>query len=103
MLTGMREGALTISSKWCSQSPDDIVWVVLDGEFVVYHRPSGKTHFLNAASQLLICDILRKPRDFAGIANEFASSDTDDHPDIYLEEMRSLLNRLEALGLVERV
>jgi len=99
----MRAVGHTNSPKWRRQSPDDIEWVVFDDEFVAYHRPSGKTHFLNAASHLLICDILSERKDFADIAEEFASSDTDEHPKDYFDEMLSLLDRLESLGLVERV
>jgi PqqD family protein of HPr-rel-A system len=103
MLTGMHERGFSISPKWRNQSPGDVVWAVFGDEFVAYHRPSGKTHFLNAASHLLICDILHEPRNFADIADAFALSETVKHPEGYFEEMKSLLNRLEALGLIERV
>ena len=88
---------------WRSRSPDDIVWAVFGNDYVAYHRPSGKTHFLNAASQLLICDILTKTTPLSEIADKFASEATDGHADAYLEQMRAMLDRLEHLGLVERV
>ena len=91
------------SQKWRSRSPDEIVWAQFDDEFVAYHRPSGQTHFLNAASHLLICDMLREPRDFVGIAGEFASDDIDGHLRDYREALQAMLDRLEMLGLVERV
>ena len=72
-------------------------------DYVAYHRPSGKTHFLNAASQLLICNILTEPTALSAIAEEFAPDVTDDHADAYLEQMKAMLDRLEHLGLVERV
>ena len=89
--------------RWRSRSPDEIVWAVFGDDYVAYHRPSGKTHFLNAASQLLIRDILSEPTTFSEIADEFASEATDVHADAYLEQMRAMLDRLEHLGLVERV
>lgn len=89
--------------KWRSRSPGEIVWAVFGEDYVAYHRPSGKTHFLNAASQLLICDILTEPKDLDAIADEFASDLADDHPDVYLLQMEVMLDRLEYLGLVERV
>ena len=103
MLSGMHARRPKISPKWRSQTPEDIMWVVYDDDFIAYHRPSGKTHFLNAASYLLVCEILNEPMDFEDIAKEFASNDIDGDPDGYLEEMTSLLDRLEALGLIERV
>jgi PqqD family protein of HPr-rel-A system len=91
------------NSKWRSRSPDEIVWAQFDDEFVAYHRSSGQTHFLNKASHLLICDILHEARDFKEIADEFAEDDIDGHPKGYYEEMKAMLDRLEMLGLVERV
>ena len=78
------------------------MWAKFDDDYVAYHRPSGKTHFLNAASQLLICAILTEPRDLAAIANEFASDRTDGNVDAYLEQMKAMLDHLETLGLVDR-
>jgi len=37
------------------------------------------------------------------IAGAFGSNDTDRRPKGYREEMKSMLDRLEMLGLVERV
>ena len=88
---------------WRSRPPEEIVWAVFGNDYVAYHRPSGKTHFLNAASQLLIRDILTEPTALSAIADEFASEITDSHADAYLEQMRAMLDRLEHLGLVERV
>ena len=89
--------------KWRSRSPDEIVWAVFDQDYIAYHRPSGKTHFLNAASQLLVCDILNEPRGLSAIADEFTSEVTNGHPDVYLEQMKAMLDRLEHLGLIERL
>ena len=88
---------------WRSRSPDEIVWAIFGNDYVAYHRPSGKTHFLNSASQQLICDILTEPTALSVIADEFASDVTDSHADTYLEHMKAMLDRLEHLGLVERV
>ena len=89
--------------KWRSRSADEFVWAVFDKDYVAYHRPSGKTHLLNAASQLLVCDILSEPRGLSAIADEFTSDATNNHPDIYLEQMKAMLDRLEHLGLIERL
>ena len=91
------------SSRWRSRPQDEIVWVRFGKDFVAFHRPSGKTHFLNTASKILLTDILVEPKDLASILEEFASQATDDSADAYLEQMQAMLDRIENLGLIERV
>ena len=47
--------------------------------------------------------MLREPLDFVEIAGEFASDDIDGHLRAYREALKAMLDRLEMLGLVERV
>ena len=79
---------------------DDIVWVSFGEDFVVFHRPSGKTHFLNEASKFLLTELLLDARDFPSILEAFASDDSEDHSEEYVRQMKSMLARLEDLGLV---
>lgn len=99
----MPTDAASSDPAWRSRPHDELVWLELDGDFVAYHRPSGKTHLLNAASRALIRDILAEPRQLAAIADEFAPGDAGRHDEAYLAQMRAMLKRLEQLGLVERL
>ena len=99
----MTKESNTAVPKWRRTSTDEVLWAEWDGNFIAYHRRSGKTHFLNAASELLITEILVNPKDAESVADEFAAEDADDVPDRYLQQITSMLERLEQLGLVERV
>lgn len=89
--------------QWQSCPADECIWVPLDDEFAVYHRPSGKTHFLNAASEALLNEILVEPRDLASIVEAFAMELAEDNRSAYSERMIAMLDRLQRLGLVERL
>lgn len=91
------------SLSWRSRPQDRIVWAFFDNDFVAFHRPSGKTHFLNAASYLLLNDVLGEARDLPYILGVFDSDETPRDDEAYASEMLSLLHRLETLGLIERV
>ena len=56
---------------WRARAADEVVWLALDEDHVLYHRPSGKTHFLNDASKRLLRDVLTVPKT-AGEAAEAA-------------------------------
>jgi PqqD family protein of HPr-rel-A system len=101
MLTGMQESSPLRC--WRTRSRHEIVWALFDEDYVAFHRPSGKTHFLNAASHLLICEILTEARDLDAIVGEFVTREDDGDPAAYADQMRAMLDHLENLGLVERV
>ncbi len=89
--------------KWRSPPPDAIVWTRWDGDqFVAYHRPSGITHFLNAASALLITELLVEPADAAAVATAFEAAQGDAGWEQHLEEITTMLVHLEHLGLIRR-
>jgi PqqD family protein of HPr-rel-A system len=101
MLTGMQVSSP--HKRWRARSPDEIVWAHFDEDYVAFHRPSGKTHFLNAASHLLVCEILTDARDLDAIVSEFVADEHDGGPTAFVAQMRTMLDHLENLGLVERV
>lgn len=96
-------------ARWRACEPGAIVWVCWDDDFVAYHRPSGKTHFLNTSSHYLLSDLLLEPRDAEAVRRAFeapaANTDgnTDDDSDDLQREVESLLDHFEQLGLIERV
>ena len=82
---------------------DDILWVSFDDDFVVYHRPSGKTHFLNEASKILLTELLADAKDLPSILDAFAVEDSEEHSEEYAHQMKGMLARLEDLGLIQSV
>ena len=88
---------------WCCQSPEDIAWAAFADEFVAYHRPSGKTHFLNESSRQLICEILSERRTLAEVVDAFDAISGVVERDDYTEQMKATLDHFENLGLIERV
>lgn len=68
----------------------------------MYHRPSGKTHFLNEAARVLIERVLNEPHEAGRIADEFARTQGVEPDEEFRTQVWGLLVRLEELGLVER-
>lgn len=88
--------------RWRSAPDSEILWVAWNDDYIAYHRPSGKTHFLNAATFDLLDKVLREPRDVAGSLTELARL-RGAEPDLTQRSyMAGLLVRLEQLGLVRR-
>ena len=88
---------------WCCQSPDDIAWAAFDDDYVAYHRPSGKTHFLNESSKRLICEILNERRTLAEVVEAFDALSDVDERNQYNRQMKATLDHFENLGLIDRV
>ena len=98
-----KSNSLPVDFKWRSLPSDAIVWTRWDDDqFIVYHRPSGITHFLNAASALLLRDLLVEPSDASYVARAFAPATSDAAWDEHLEEITDMLLHLERLGLILR-
>ena len=91
-----------IAPGWLAAAPTDVRWVQLNGDFIVYHCPSGKTHLLNAASELLITRILSEVKTTSEVVEELASLQSRSIDTAYTESIIKLMERLEQLGLVEK-
>ena len=87
---------------WRASPVDDTAWVQFDDEYVAYHRPSGKTHFLNAATHRLLTDLLVEPASAATVAAAFAAGSSASPVGDVEKELRATLSHLESLGLVAR-
>lgn len=87
---------------WRASPVDDTAWVQFDDEYVAYHRPSGKTHFLNAATHRLLTDLLVEPARLATVAAAFAAGSSASPVGNVEKELRATLSHLESLGLVAR-
>jgi PqqD family protein of HPr-rel-A system len=91
-----------VATAWRSLEPGNVLWAEWDGEYVLYHRPSGKTHFVNAATVQLLKTVLLEPKSARAAALELAAGEAADADDEFCAEVAALLERLEHVGLVER-
>ena len=80
----------------------DCIWAEWAGDFAVHHRPSGKTHFVNDATALLLRQILAEPHDAPAAAKQLADAQGADSGPEFEQYVAGLLLRLEELGLVDR-
>jgi len=90
-------------ARWRSVSLDDLLWVEADGVDIVYHRPSGKTHFLNAATAFLLLEALREPASLPSVIHDLSTAQGVDSQALPAEYVSGMLLRLEELGLVRRL
>jgi PqqD family protein of HPr-rel-A system len=97
----MEPGSFSDVSWWRSNAAD-CLWANFDDHYVVYHRPSGKTHFLNAAGHRLLTEILTSACQTATIAAQLAGNEGGELGPLNPDEVREMLVRFEYLGLVDR-
>ena len=91
--------------QWRSVPQDQFLWGEWGREFALFHKPSGQTHFLNAASAALLRSILLDPIDAQGASRALAEQLPEaPAPDAeFTRYVFGLLVRFEELGLVVRV
>ena len=97
----MEHGNSHDASLWRSNA-EDCVWAIYDDDCVVFHRPSGKTHFLNAAGYRLLNVILETPERTSVIAAKLSGSVGGGPSTLDEGEVHAMLVRFEYLGLVDR-
>lgn len=90
-----------------SPSPDGLVWRRWEDGAVVFHPPSGDTLFLDPASALLL-EILADgsphtaPSLYAAAAARLSLPVPDAEAEALETRVRTLLDRLDRLGLLDR-
>ena len=89
--------------RWRSVPKSEFVWSKWGDDFVVYHRPSGNTHYLNASSEFLLTHILLSPLDAEAVATEFSRDVANDGDALSAKDMSVMLEQFEHIGLVERL
>jgi len=89
--------------RWRATDPSSILWAEWDGEYIAYHDPSSRTHLLNAASELLITNVLQSARTGAESAAELAALQGVTANEEFVDGVVSLLAHLDELGLIEAV
>jgi PqqD family protein of HPr-rel-A system len=89
-----------VDRRWQAAPPDDVAWFESTGEFVAYHRPSGRTHLLNAACEFLLTQLLNEPKSLSQIVDTLRA-DAGQSIDIGdVNQIGALLDRLVQIGLV---
>lgn len=88
--------------RYRAAAAETLLWHDCGGEFAAFHRPSGKTHFLNLPSAQLLRSVLTEPRTAAAAADRLAAEAGGVADAGYRGEIQAVLERLEQLGLVER-
>ena len=98
----MTNPSAATDTRWRSAPDETTTWIGGEDVYIAFHRPSGTTHFLNAASKVLITEVLLEPQDASSIAAVFVD-EAAESPDAHIGDIREMLMRLEELGLIERV
>jgi PqqD family protein of HPr-rel-A system len=88
--------------EWRAGPAQDLIWVDFGDDCIVYHRPSGKTHFLNGASALLLKTVLLEPKTARVAAEELAACEQAVGDAEFFATVAESLEQLAHLGLVER-
>lgn len=88
--------------RWVAASAADLRWCSWEGACAVYHRPSGKTHFVNDATRHLLEALLATPLPAAEVAGRLAREQGVDETEEFRAHVWGLLVRLEELALIER-
>lgn len=77
------------------------IWADWDDLSVLYHRPSGKTHFLNASAAYLLEQLMDGPVTAESAALMLAAAQERAASDELRADVASTLLRLAELGLIE--
>lgn len=96
-------GAVPLSEvRWQATPAEDLVWVQWGPDYALFHRASGQTHFVNAATAFLLREVLTRPASLADITDALSAHPGQVAPE-FATQIDDLLARFEILGLVSRV
>jgi PqqD family protein of HPr-rel-A system len=99
----MSDSEADLHIRWQSGPAEQFAWSKLDDDaYAVYHRPSGKTHVMNAASVDLLTHVLTLPRSARAAAEELAAREGSVAEPEFFATIAESLRYLEHLGLIER-
>lgn len=90
-------------SYWKVTDARSLLWEQWDNEYAVFHAPSGKTHFLNASSALILHFLSRQASDVRRVAAEIGVRTEAPVDDSLVQQVQHALLHFEQLGLVTRV
>lgn len=87
---------------WTAATATELLWAEWEGQYVLFHRPSGRTHVVNASTWLLLNEVLRDSLTLEATTLEFARLRETPIDEELRAYVAGLLLHLEELGLVTR-
>ncbi|MGD9597468.1 MAG: HPr-rel-A system PqqD family peptide chaperone [Steroidobacteraceae bacterium] len=88
---------------WLRADGAQCLWADWDDLAVLYHRPSGKTHFINAATAFLLEQFIAAPATLDAAGRALAEAQGRAVDDELRQGVAGMAQRLEELGLIARV
>jgi PqqD family protein of HPr-rel-A system len=82
---------------------DAFFWEAWDDRYVLYHRASQKTHYLNQTSAIVIQFLAESPYTADKLADALAEESGEPLSEGLRGNIAELLQRLETQGLVARI
>lgn len=90
-------------TSWFVPRPGALKWRAWDASFVVFDPASGDTHFLNGLAGAVLKLLESGPASFEDVIRALENA-SDGPIDIDLhEDIRALIDKLDGVGLIERV
>ena len=81
----------------------DFCWEEWDDRYVLFHRASQKTHYLNETSAVVLQCVAESPYEADTLANTLAEESGEPLSEGLRRSISKLLQRLETQGLVVRI
>jgi PqqD family protein of HPr-rel-A system len=82
---------------------NEFSWEEWDQRFVLFHRASQKTHYLNQTSAIVLQCLVESPHTADALADTLAQESGEPLSDELRSNIAGLLQRLETQGLAMRV
>ncbi len=89
--------------RWRVPADKPFAWAHAPPGHVLYHRPSGQTHFVNEGTALLLDQCLLEPHDADAAALALAALQNAEPDPQFRRHVAELLRHLEDLGLAESI
>lgn len=88
---------------WRAVPANELHFAQWGDDVVLFHRTSGLTHLVNIATVVLLREVLAEPSTLDTAARALVTAQNAQADEHFLSELAELIQRLEGLGLVERV
>lgn len=81
----------------------DFCWEEWDDRYVVFHRASQKTHYLNQTSSIVLQSLMEKPYAAKTLADTLSAESGETLSEEFRNSIAELLQHLETQGLAVRI
>ena len=96
-----RPSAQRLKLRWVASPDEKLRWRFWDGEWVVYHCPSGDTHRLNELSARALRILQQEPLDAHDLALQVASRLGLEFDEAFRARIRELVAQFDELGILQ--